>query len=83
MVEDAARALRLQDHQHHAVGDDVVQLARDPLALLARGRAGALVALAVERLGAQPPRAARAAGEPRREPDEPRREHEALDVDLT
>jgi hypothetical protein len=83
VVEDAARALCLQHHQHHAMSDDVVQLARDPLALLARGRAGALVAFAVERLGAQPPSAASAAGEPRSEPDKPRREYKALDVDLT
>ena len=66
LVEDASAAPRLHDHQRHAVGDDVVQLARDPRPLLARGGAGALVALALERLAAQPPRAGGAAGEPRR-----------------
>jgi hypothetical protein len=55
------------------MGDDVVQLARDPLALLAGGRA-------LERGGAQLAAADDPAGEPRREPDQAAGEQIALQV---
>ena len=42
----AAHAARLQDHHRHAVGDGVVQLARDPRALV--GDRGARLLLALE-----------------------------------
>ena len=48
-AEQAAHAAGLQDHHGHAVGDGVVQLARDPRAFLDDRRAGLLLALAAPR----------------------------------
>ena len=44
----APRGLGLHEHDRHVVGDDVVQLARDPRALLEDGRALALRAVALD-----------------------------------
>ena len=46
--EPAADPTHLEHHRAHAVGDDVVQLARDPGALLRYRLAGALLALLLE-----------------------------------
>ena len=45
---DAARRAGLHAHDADVVGDDVVQLARDPDPLLEHGAAGVLLALALE-----------------------------------
>ena len=47
-----AERLRLDDDQADVVGDDVVELLRDPHALLGDGALGEQLALAVEQLGA-------------------------------
>jgi hypothetical protein len=47
-VEDAPRSAGLHDHDRDRVGDDVVQLARDPRALAHHGVALALAALALD-----------------------------------
>ena len=47
-AEQPAHATRLQDHHRDAVGDRVVQLARDPRALLDDRGAGLLLALELD-----------------------------------
>ena len=79
-VEHPPRALGLRDHHADAVRDDVVQLARDPRALLADGDALALALLALEQRHALRARADAAADEPRRGDDQAAGEQEALDV---
>ena len=48
VAQQPAHAARLQDHHGHAVGDGVVQLARDPRALLDDRGAGLLLALELD-----------------------------------
>ena len=72
LVDDAQRAARL-DHDHaHVVRDHVVQLAGDPLALVADGALGPLVALALEPLRALLERARVQPADPRRVAEQPR-----------
>jgi hypothetical protein len=49
-VEDLAGGCRLHDHHAHVVRDDVVQLARDPRALLGRGPPDPLLAVVLARV---------------------------------
>ena len=81
LLDDPQRATGL-DHDHaHVVRDDVVQLAGDPLALVADGALGPLVALALEPLRALLERARVQPADPRRVAEQPRDDEDQLGLD--
>jgi hypothetical protein len=73
--QDAAGAAGLHDHHAHAVGDDVVHLARDAAALLGHRR----LRLALVRLLGEDGRLVQLGGEPRARPQRPPGEERADD----
>ena len=81
LLDHAQGAARLDHHHAHVVRDHVVELAGDPLALLADGALGPLVALPLEPLRPLLERARVQAADPRRVAEQPRDDEDQLGLD--